>query len=220
MPLQVQESFTHTAGFRHCLARGTDAARPRACSEFHHQDELQQGSAKTLPATEQAVKLTILMIKPTQDKVDANPSIDPCTRQKGSLQQHTKGNEAVFCGSSYLPVSLKSLLHVIWRRGNQTPGARFSPGPPGLQIAACEGAAEREMLRDLRQQHSFVGVQETPGSPATQPISSPQALLCTQRALEMRNYIYLFETSVQSVSSHLPPHVLKPSFCTLTAHPK
>lgn len=148
---QVLESFKLMAAVRHCLVQGANAACSTACPWLQRRGKLQLGSAQALPAALQAARLTVLVIKPAQDKVDANPSIDTCTRRRGSLRQQAKGNQAVLHRSSYLPVSLRSLLHVIWRRGNQTPGAHFSPSPPGLQLAACKDMGEGQMLRDLRQ---------------------------------------------------------------------
>lgn len=59
---------------RHCLARGANADCSRACCWSLPQ----QDSAQSLPGALQAARLTVIMIKPSQDKVDANPSIHTC----------------------------------------------------------------------------------------------------------------------------------------------
>lgn len=90
----------------------------------------------------------------------------------------------MLCGCSYLPASLRSLLRVIWRRGNQTPGAHLSPSLPRLQLAACEGAGEGQMLMLV----------ETPEiTPHYSARSTPQVLLLEPACFGNEKEIYLFE---------------------------
>lgn len=119
----------------------------------------------------------------------------------------------MLCGSSYLPASLRSLLRVIWRRGNQIPGAHLSPSLPGLQLAACKGEGEGQM------QVKRPGI-----TPHYSSRSTPQVLLLQPACFGDEKQIYLFETLSQkhllsAPSQHAQTLVLHPLPLTPTMRP-